>query len=178
MLGNKTNSGFTLIEIMIVIFIIGIAATFAVLNLGNITHARRIEEVAKELALLLPAAETQAILQPAVIGVRITDNDYQFFQFVIDNNTRVASWKLIQRDRLLQTRPIAPDVAVTLANQEKSNLIPEEEQATQPQLIFLPSGDITPFNIIIGGKDEPAKYQLVGAANGEIKLIKLTTQKK
>ena len=78
----KNIAAFTLIEIMIVIFIIGIAATFAVLNLGNIIHARHIEEVSKELTLLLPAAETQAIFQPAVIGVRITRDNYQFLQFI------------------------------------------------------------------------------------------------
>ncbi len=54
---NK-QSGFTLLEIMVVVLIIGLFATFIVVNVGGKPHEARIAKVKSDIAVLSQALET------------------------------------------------------------------------------------------------------------------------
>lgn len=58
MIRAKKQSGFTLLEIMVVVLIIGLFATFIVVSVGGKPHEARIAKVKSDIAVLSQALET------------------------------------------------------------------------------------------------------------------------
>lgn len=129
---------------------------------------RQVQTVARELNTIIPVAQQQAILQPAVLGLQITAHQYAFYRFIINTKSNTGFWQLISRDRVLTNKilPAQIKLAITTAQQ---NLL-TNVNAAQPQIIFFPSGDMTPFTITIGATKQPGAYNLIGQANGSVML--------
>lgn len=171
-----TTTGFTFIEILIVMLIISIAATFVVLRFGDFGQARRVENTAKELNLLLQAAQQQAVLQPAVLGWVLKSNGFAFYQFVVHqditvNGKYLAEWQPLQQDRLFSFQPLPRNVVLRLqVNNKAVPPITDDEQTVSPRLQLLPSGYVTPFVLKIGARGKPAAYEITGNTAGLIQL--------
>ena len=166
---DRSTRGFTLIEILIVMVIISIAVTFAALSVGGFIKARRVEMAAKELSALLPLASQQAILQPAIIGLQIEPHRYAFYRFVINVNTNKGQWQKISKDLILKPRFLDKNIILSL--QLKENIfLANSNQKNNPQIIFLPSGDNTPFILLITNQGKPPRFQLSGEGNGNFDL--------
>jgi len=56
-MGQKKSSGFTLLEIMIVVMIIGLFATFVIMNIGGEPHKARIAKANSDIHVLEQALE-------------------------------------------------------------------------------------------------------------------------
>ena len=144
---------------------------FAFFARGDLGRSRRIAGVAQTLAIIIPAAEEQAILQPAVLGMRVQNDRYSFYRFLIDTEKHVGFWQPIN-DHLFGLKILPADVELIV---EKTK--PAEQETTgqannaQPDIVLLPSGDITAFTITIGARGEAPSYQLIGQANGVISLL-------
>lgn len=166
--------GFTLIEIMVVLLIISIAATFTVLSLTDFLGSRRAETLANELYNKIRTAQEQAILQPVVMGLTITNNQYLFAHYLIDQNNQSGKWQTIDRDQIFKPQAIPSDVVIRLKVQDNpidlGNTNKSDTQKTTPQLIFLPSGDSAAFSITIGTEKDPTKFTITGKNNGAIRL--------
>lgn len=154
--GKKSSSGYTLIEILIVIVIISIVAAFAVLTIGH-NQNKKIESLGKEIANMIELAEEQAMLQPALLSFSVQNNSYQFNQY----QPLSKSWRPIT-DSLLGKHIFSGAIQVSLHNTAQEN---EEKNF---MLIITPSGDITPFVILIGSKNKAPSYQIIGTAQGDI----------
>ncbi len=166
---DHSTNGFTLIEILIVVVIISIAVTFAALSVGGFIKARRVEMTAKELAALLPLVSQQAILQPAILGLRIESHRYAFYRFVINPNTDKGEWRLISRDLILKPHDLADNVQLSLRLKESVSLL-NLTKKNNPQIIFLPSSDNTAFILLITNYNKPPRFQLTGIGNGDFNL--------
>jgi len=71
-------AGFTLIEIMVVIVIIGILVTFVSLSIGNRALDDRMEAEARRLEKLMQLAADEAQIQGMELGFRHTEQGYEF----------------------------------------------------------------------------------------------------
>ncbi len=160
----KKNRAFTLIEILVVLVIIGIITMIALLTFGDFGKSRRLESTAKKLAMILPLAQKQAILQPNTIGLKISSSSWQFYALQFNAKKNKSNWLPIKHDRILAKRPIPNDVFITTITNTKNN------KNKTINIAFLPTGDITPFKLAIGSKGELAKYQITGEQDGTIKL--------
>jgi general secretion pathway protein H len=167
----KKNRGFTLIEILVVIVIISIIITSALFSMHRFMQDRRVETMAKQIAAIIPVAQQQAMLQPAILGLKITASNYEFYRFVINEHNNTGNWQLITRDRILNKQILPAGLAINLTTHGQ-NLLTTQKQTT-PQIIFFPSGDITGFEIKLGLKDQTANYALIGQENGSVVLHKL-----
>jgi general secretion pathway protein H len=155
-------AGYTLIEILIVMFIISIVTSVALLTIGH-NENKRMEAFATELTQLLGLAEEQAMLQPVVLGVRLNQKQVQFTRFVAPTEKEKNSWRALD-DKIFATRaiPSGMQVDVKLAGQVKDNA------KENPQIIVSTNGEITPFTIYVGKKGEKPRYAVVGEPDGTI----------
>lgn len=94
--------GFTLLELLVVVAVIGILAVGATLSLGGLGASGKAETEAQRLAALIRYANDQAMLSGNDVGLHIDDGKYRFLQHVS------GGW-LPLADRTLRERKL-PDV--------------------------------------------------------------------
>ncbi|HEX8302626.1 prepilin-type N-terminal cleavage/methylation domain-containing protein [Sphingomonas sp.] len=76
--GERDDDGFTLIEILIVLVILGVAAGAVTLGIGSVTRAPSVETEARRLASRLQAAADEAMLGDRLIAFTAEKHGYGF----------------------------------------------------------------------------------------------------
>jgi general secretion pathway protein H len=158
----RLQTGYTLIEILIVLFIISIVTSVAMLSIGR-NEDKQMQTFANELAQVMSLAEEQAMLQPVVLGLTLSKHALQFTSYQSEKN----AWIPFQ-DSVLgkQSIPHAMQVAIEIGGGRTSSL--DMAYKKNPQVIVSTNGDVTPFTIYIGKKGERARYAVIGDADGNI----------
>lgn len=193
--------GFTLLEIMIVIVIIGILATFATLSIGDRALDDRLEAEARRVEQILRLAEDEADLKGLPIGLRVGARGYRFL--VIDNERH---WRDYAESGLMRSRmllepfyaelriegrlvPPAPDdipqpaaastkasaktAAAPSAKTDAKPLDEEQAKKQQPQVMLLPGSQMTPFTLDIRAPNYASYFRIEGDALGRITRTRL-----
>jgi general secretion pathway protein H len=101
---RSRSRGFTLIEIMIVVVIIGVISAAVVLSVNLTGRDRDLEKESDRLLTLVNYAREQAELQTREYGVIFHDDGYQFLAY----DTRRQLWREIYEDEILRLRKL-PD---------------------------------------------------------------------
>jgi len=78
--GREGCGGFTLLEIMIVVAIVGIVLTIAVSNFRGMMEKYRVEDETKQMFAHLMDARGRAMQRNRVFHVQITSNGYKTFE--------------------------------------------------------------------------------------------------
>ena len=99
---NAATAGFTLIEMLVVITIIGLMIGGAVLALGVVGRDRSLENEANRLRAVLDYARDRAELETRHYGLRVTREGYAFAWF----DPRTGLWQPAIDDAL-RTRRLA-----------------------------------------------------------------------
>jgi general secretion pathway protein H len=134
---RATSTGFTLIEILVVLFVIGIAASLAVVKLSN-DDGRDAEREAKRLAGALEHAALLAQWSSETLGVSAEGRTYRFWQ-------RDASdrWNAYTGDEVLAARALPGALWVAPTSYAGA---PVPLDAILP---FRPSGRNEPYSITL-----------------------------
>jgi general secretion pathway protein H len=154
--GMTINRGFTLIEILIVIVIIGITVGFAMIAFGDFGASRRILFSAEQLVNTLHLAQQQAILETSTLGLRIDNNSYQILRF--ENS---SSWEPISNKGVFKVNYFPQHTVITL----KTNTKPLQGS---PSIIINSSGNMTPFTLSFGTSKETALTVVTGSHDGSL----------
>ncbi|MES9857138.1 MAG: type II secretion system minor pseudopilin GspH [Sedimenticola sp.] len=164
------QNGFTLIELLVVVFIIGIISGVAVLSVGGVNGGRRLETEGQRMGYLFSLATQESILQGRPVGVTLNDAGYGF---VIAG---VEEWGELEGEPLLAARTLPDDWQLELVSggyqkPSASEVDVEEEkgEGVIPQIIFFPSGQISPFILRLSDLSTDTNYHLEGLATGQIK---------
>jgi general secretion pathway protein H len=100
-------AGFTLVEVMVVLVIIGITLGLVSLN-AMPSQQQTLEGEAKRIALLLQLARDEAIVRNRLVAF---EADSQGYRFLVRNESQ---WDLVTQDDLLRGRPFKSSPMVLL----------------------------------------------------------------
>lgn len=153
------SNGFTLFEVIIVVFIIGVIVTFASLSIGQ--HGDRyVEDEAKRLHHLLRLATEEAVFRSQELSLMLTSSGYYFASL------QGPKWEPITDDPFFREREFAQMVNVKLlVDEQEVNLGDSDKPA---QIYLLSSGEVTPpFTVTLQGEEEVI-YRIDGKITGEV----------
>lgn len=153
--GEKNNDGFTLIEILIVMLIMGIVLSIALLSISH-NRKKELEDTATTLIHMLTLLETESLLRPATLGLRFTPEGYQFL--IADDKN---SWQPFT-DSPFGFHALPQSLRPVLKMQAKDT----------PRIIISENGNLTPFTLLLYDQDEV--YSIKGDANGEVRRDAVT----
>lgn len=162
---------FTLLELLIVLVIVGIIIAFASLSVSGWGSARQARETSQSLLQLFQAAQNQAILKPALLGAAISRDGVTLYRY---DSEPEASWHPLSRQSGLKALTLPEDVTFLLIQNNRTLDTQKPAAQTSPQILFSPTGDLTPFVLFIGEGDALAHSRIDGQLNGMLRLRELT----
>lgn len=139
------QKGFTLLEVMLVMVIIALAAAGVVAMQSDRLSATG--KLLRQIDVLRQTAKYMsdvALLEKHTVGLQLTTDGWLFYA---PNKDRTGEWQWqeIANNDNLPLRgdwdaPARPDVT------------PSSEEA-KPQIVILPDGQVTPFSVVFNAKD-------------------------
>ncbi|HEV8077756.1 MAG TPA: type II secretion system minor pseudopilin GspH [Marinobacter sp.] len=139
---NAAKNGFTLIEILVVLVIIGLMAALAVFTMGGSSQQRELEAEVQGLYLRLQVVSEQAVLNNLEAGLVIEADHYRFVMF--DDETQ--DWRT-SPERLFQAHALPLWLSVDTALSDDIPRLTNETNRLQPSVVFFSSGESTAFEI-------------------------------
>jgi general secretion pathway protein H len=174
--------GFTLLEILVVVVIIGVIVSAATLAIGVLGGDREVEDQARRFWAVLQQAREEAELQGADVAVFISAGAYEFLRF----DTRRNQWILIRDDELYRPRELPEglryrlwldgrEVVLKLQPPDRSDEV--QHKKWPPQIMVLSSGDIMPFELRIERDAAEALWRVVGAPDNDLRVERRGTER-
>jgi len=181
----QASRGFTLLEVMVVILIIGVMVTFASLSIGNRINEDKLENEARRAEAIIRLASEEAEAKGIEIGLRFSEGGYRLL--TLDTTRKwqdyEASGPLRRRsfndpfglDLRVDGRPVVLPPELTpeqerelAASAELKSQRENEAQKLTPQVLLLSSGEITPFALQMTAPGLTASYRIEADAFGRI----------
>jgi general secretion pathway protein H len=168
-------AGFTLLEILVVIVIIGVMVSMATLSIGLLGADRQSEEEARRVWAVIGQAREEAELQAIDLAVLVGATDYEFLRF----DTRRNQWQPIVDDSLYAQRTLPEGLRFRLWLEGREIVLKpglpdrskkDESDKWPPQLTVLSSGDVVPFELQIERDGAPALWRMTSLADGDLRV--------
>lgn len=163
----RSNRGFTLIEVLVVLMIIGVIVGLASLAFGD-NRAEELQREAQRLQAVLTLATEEAIVKSRELGVRVDANGYRFF--VLDDN---QAWLPLEHDREFAARQLPQPLELTLLTDARAIQASRSDKdgKDSPQLYFFTTGELYPaFELLLQHPDLDRAYRLEARIDGKIEL--------
>ncbi|MSP53364.1 MAG: type II secretion system protein GspH [Gammaproteobacteria bacterium] len=157
------KNGFTLIEILVVLVIIGIVVAAATLAINKFPRGQDARTTANILRARLLTAEEKAVVQSVSIGFAVSQQGYQFYQL----NTQAdgtSTWQVMTTPAPFTFQKWPSFLSVQLDLPPTPNVLIANDFPPQPNIMFDPSGGVTPFILHLN------KFTLEGKLDGTIDL--------
>lgn len=152
----RHGRGFTLLEVVVVLALIGVILGFARLSVGDGGAGARLEQDARTLAAALRLAQEEAVLDEREFGLRLGADGYAFMRLVD------RRWRPLQDAQALRTRYLDGERRLTLSiDGQAVPLTDALQQVDRPQVFLLSSGEATPFCLAVADRQARAWHVCV-----------------
>lgn len=160
----SASRGFTLLEIMVVVIIVGIVLTFATLNTGGDSRAEQMQREAERLLALLELAQEEAVMRGEQLALRIGEADYEFM--ILEND----DWAPLVDNKPLRPRKLPQGIELRLELQDNPPPGLSAENDEQPQVFLLSSGEMTPFILTLAADESEQQFRIKASLLGRLEL--------
>lgn len=173
---TSQQSGFTLIEILVVIVIVAVLSTFVTLTLNFRNVSKTISDEARRLGLQMQMASDQAIYTRQQFGVRFHPETYEFYQLVASEEGD-PEWQVVENEQLgyrpsdeeIDYQVDIEGIAIVLETLEDEREAITEEEPIKPHVLFLSNGEIMPdFRVVVADKTAEFRQMIY---SGEVEPI-------
>lgn len=172
------GQGFTLLEVMLVVLLMGLMAAAVTLSIGGGNQQQQLTREAQRFIAVTEAVTDEAVLSGQFVGIVIDKDAYHYVVYVNDK------WQPLQRDNLLAEHTLPQGISTDLQveglpldqEEEQDSLFDDDkpfnddkkkdDKNPEPQIMLLPSGEMTGFELtfIASGGDKQYE-QLVSGDN-------------
>jgi general secretion pathway protein H len=172
--------GFTLIEILVVIVIIGVMLGTMMLSLGDRGQDSQLEKERDRLVALINYVQERAALQTIEYGLRCEQGGYRFVMY----DSRKAQWLEDPLDELLRARSLPDGLELALSVEDRAIVLaaradPRKPVASldlTPQVMIYSSGDLTRFRLSLLRAAAHRSVVLTGASAGKVEVSPIAVQ--
>jgi general secretion pathway protein H len=166
MLLNGRQLGFTLIELMVVLVIIGLFSSMLMLTVSP-NNGRDLERESKRLLHSMKLAQDEAVLKGLELGFTLQHDHYYY------SRLQGNEWLPLSQDKQFSSHELNKNIELVLEIENEQVIEQADESSDLPSIMILSSGEITGFKIALFYIDQPdQRFQLIGQENGQLFLQK------
>lgn len=188
-LASNIARGFSLIEIMVVLLMIGIAVSVVTLNFSGPDLDKQLLKKAQRFQIVFDMASDYAVMNQLQMGLRVEQEKNQYYFMYLNDEDK---WRPITNEELFSEHQLDEEYSLELelddlpwveddslfdndifdeqlsVSEEGTNIGDEEEEEPDPPQIFIfSSGEFTPFNLTFKfepqfGDELPVYFQVKG----------------
>jgi general secretion pathway protein H len=143
----RTAAGFTLIEMLVVVLIIGVIAAGVLLSVSITGSDHELQTESERLATLMNYAREVAELQTRELGLACSAHGYEFLAF----DARTQLWGSIDEDEALRARTLPAGLTLRLKVEAREVVFkpPLETDQKKPDVMIFSNGDVSAFELTV-----------------------------
>lgn len=175
--GCKSMAGFTLMEIMVVVIIIGVIIAVTTLSVSLLGKDKQAEDQLRRVWAVLRQAQEEGELQSVDTGMYITATGYEFLRF----DGRKSLWIPIEGDKLYTTHELPEGLRFRIWLDSREIVLKpepadrEDKDASKkwpPQIMVLSSGDVMPFEMRVERDGAEAAWRVTALPDNDLRIEK------
>jgi general secretion pathway protein H len=165
-LRSRACQGFTLLEVMVVLVLIGIIFSFAMLSVSRSDLDEAMKRETRRLATLIGLANDEAVIRGQEFAIHFSETGYDFLVLQLEG------WRKPQDDRLLKSYQLPKGMHVHIEVEGDPPGLDKQAKKTEetrtPQVYLLSSGEMTPFSAIFEAEGARVRYHLTASMLGNL----------
>ena len=172
-------AGFTLVELLVVVVIIGVVIAGMVLSLGGPGRDSQLEQERDRLAALIGYVRERAALQTIEYGLRCETGGYRFVLY----DARAAAWREDPLDETLRARNLPAGLDIELSVEDRAIVLPRRSDARTkapvdltPQVMLYSSGELSSFRLRLARSGTGRSALLTGTVAGKLEVGEILEQ--
>ncbi|MGY6039781.1 GspH family T2SS minor pseudopilin variant ExeH [Aeromonas sp. AE23HZ002T15] len=156
------QSGFTLLEVLLVAMLMGLVATAVTLSMGGARGDRELDKQARRFMATLQQAQEYSVMDGRLLGLRVEDHGWQF----MSRAAKDRKWQALTGDKILGPVELPEEMTLSIElegfswgtdSDEKAEQNRDERERT-PQILIFPGGELTPFVLSLSQQVDDEKY--------------------